>query len=170
MQAARPKLRIEAVVAKLARWLFAIVGVLMGGVVVLSLVRGVPLIDMAPLMRVLLTSAVPVALPVMFTVSMAVGSKERAKRGVLATRLSAAEDAAPMDGHDHDEPVGNHGRDSTRPRYRRRGPACRRTRLSGSQPGPNRPRVPRRGPDALKVALIRWRVPNAATAIAADRV
>jgi len=37
---------------------------------------------------------VPVALPVMFTVSMAVGSRELAKRGVLVTRLSAAEDAA----------------------------------------------------------------------------
>lgn len=97
VQAARPKLHIEAVVAKLVRWLFAIVGVLLGGVAVLSLIRGVPLIDMAPLMLVLLMSAVPVALPVMFTVSMAVGSKELAKRGVLVTRLSAAEDAATMD-------------------------------------------------------------------------
>jgi H+-transporting ATPase len=33
----------------------------------------------------------------MFTVSMAVGSKELAKRGVLVTRLSASEDAATMD-------------------------------------------------------------------------
>jgi H+-transporting ATPase len=48
-------------------------------------------------MLVLLMSAVPVALPVMFTVSMAVGAKELAKRGVLVTRLSAAEDAATMD-------------------------------------------------------------------------
>ena len=97
VQAARPKLHIEAVVAKLVRWLFAIVGVLLGGVVMLSLIRGVPLIEMAPLMLVLLMSAVPVALPVMFTVSMAIGSKELAKRGVLVTRLSAAEDAATMD-------------------------------------------------------------------------
>ena len=97
VQAARPKLHIEAVVAKLVRWLFAIVGVLLGGVVVLSLIRGVPLIEMAPLMLVLLMSAVPVALPVMFTVSMAVGSKELARCGVLVTRLSAAEDAATMD-------------------------------------------------------------------------
>jgi H+-transporting ATPase len=63
---------------------------------VLSLMRGSPLIEMVPLMLVLLMSAVPVALPVMFTVSMAVGSKELAKRGVLVTRLSAAEDAATM--------------------------------------------------------------------------
>ena len=33
----------------------------------------------------------------MFTVSMALGSKELAKRGLLVTRLSAAEDAATMD-------------------------------------------------------------------------
>ena len=97
VQEARPKLHIEAVVAKIVRWLFAIVGVLLGVVVVLSLIRGAPLIEMVPLMLVLLMSAVPIALPVMFTVSMAVGSSELAKRGVLVTRLSAAEDAATMD-------------------------------------------------------------------------
>jgi len=97
VQEARPKLHIEAVVAKVVRWLFVIVGALLGVVVVLSLIRGAPLIEMIPLMLVLLMSAVPVALPVMFTVSMALGSKELAKRGVLVTRLSAAEDAATMD-------------------------------------------------------------------------
>jgi plasma-membrane proton-efflux P-type ATPase len=97
VQRARPKLHIEAVVAKVVRWLFVIVSVLLGMVIVLSLLRNVALIEMIPLMLVLLMSAVPVALPVMFTVSMAVGSKELAKRGVLVTRLSAAEDAATMD-------------------------------------------------------------------------
>jgi len=97
VQEARPKLHIEAVVAKVVRWLFVILGALLGLVVILSLIRGTPLIEMIPLMLVLLMSAVPVALPVMFTVSMAVGSKELAKRGVLVTRLSAAEDAATMD-------------------------------------------------------------------------
>jgi len=97
VQEARPKLHIEAVVAKVVRWLFVIVGALLGVVILLSLVRGTPLMEMIPLMLVLLMSAVPVALPVMFTVSMAVGAKELAKRGVLVTRLSAAEDAATMD-------------------------------------------------------------------------
>jgi plasma-membrane proton-efflux P-type ATPase len=97
VQEARPKLHIEAVVAKVVRWLFVIVGALLAVVIVLSLIRHVPLLEMIPLMLVLLMSAVPVALPVMFTVSMAVGAKELAKRGVLVTRLSAAEDAATMD-------------------------------------------------------------------------
>lgn len=97
VQQARPKLHIEAVVTKVVRWLLVIVSALLAVVVVMSLVRGVSLVEMVPLMLVLLMSAVPVALPVMFTISMAVGSKELAKRGVLVTRLSAAEDAATMD-------------------------------------------------------------------------
>lgn len=97
VQEARPKLHIEAVVAKVVRWLFVIVGALLGLVIVLSLIRHVALLEMIPLMLVLLMSAVPVALPVMFTVSMAVGAKELVKRGVLVTRLSATEDAATMD-------------------------------------------------------------------------
>ena len=97
VQSARPALHIEAVVAGVVRWLFVIVGALLGVVIAVSLIRGAPLLEMVPLLLVLLMSAVPVALPVMFTVSMAVGSRELAKRGVLVTRLSAAEDAATMD-------------------------------------------------------------------------
>jgi H+-transporting ATPase len=97
VQEARPKLHIEAVVSKVVRWLFVIVGALLIIVIVLSLIRDTPLLEMVPLMLVLLMSAVPVALPVMFTVSMALGAKELAKRGVLVTRLSAAEDAATME-------------------------------------------------------------------------
>lgn len=97
VQKARPKLHLEAVVVKVVRWLFVIVGVLLGGVILLSLLRAVPLLEIVSLMLVLLMSAVPVALPVMFTVSMAIGAKELAKRGVLVTHLSAAEDAATMD-------------------------------------------------------------------------
>jgi plasma-membrane proton-efflux P-type ATPase len=97
VQQARPKLHIEAVVAKVVGWLFVIVGVLLGVVMVLSLLRNVPFLETASLMLVLLMSAVPVALPVMFTVTMAVGARELAKGGVLVTRLSAAEDAATMD-------------------------------------------------------------------------
>ncbi|MCX6538465.1 MAG: plasma-membrane proton-efflux P-type ATPase [Acidobacteria bacterium] len=97
VQQARPTLHIDAVMARVVRWLFLVVGALLGIVVVMSLVRGTPLLEMVPLMLILLMSAIPLSLPVMFTVSMAVGSKELAKRGVLVTRLSASEDAATMD-------------------------------------------------------------------------
>ena len=48
-------------------------------------------------MLVLLLGAVPVALSAMFTVSMALASKELVKQGVLVTRLNAPDDAASMD-------------------------------------------------------------------------
>jgi plasma-membrane proton-efflux P-type ATPase len=97
VQVARPALHIDEIVGKIVRWLFVVVGVLLAAVAALSTVRGVPLMEMLPLLLVLLMSAVPVALPVMFTVGMAVGARELARRGVLVTRLSASEDAATMD-------------------------------------------------------------------------
>lgn len=97
VQMARPKLHIEEVVAKVVRWLFMIVGVLVGIVAAMSSLRAMPITETLPLFLVLLMAAVPVALPVMFTVSMAIGAKELAKQGVLVTRLSAIEDAASMD-------------------------------------------------------------------------
>ena len=97
VQLARPKLHIEEVVSKVVSWLFIIVGSLLCVITVVGLYRGEQLIVIIPLMLVLLMSAIPVALPVMFTVSLAVGSGELAKRGVLVTRLSASEDAATMD-------------------------------------------------------------------------
>jgi H+-transporting ATPase len=97
VQKAQPKLHIEAVIAKVVLWLFLIVGLLLSVVVGLIWMHDLPFLQIAPLLLVLLMSAVPVALPVMFTVSMALGSKDLAKRGVLVTRLSAVEDAATMD-------------------------------------------------------------------------
>jgi H+-transporting ATPase len=98
VQEARPKLHIEAVVAKVVRWLFVIVGALVCVVVVLSLIRGSPLIEMVP------AHARPVD-------ERSAGRPPRHVHGqhgrrvkgigqawgVLVTRLSAAEDAATMD-------------------------------------------------------------------------
>ncbi len=94
---AHPKLHVEEVIARVVKWLFAIVGILVGVTVVAATVQGLPISEILLLSLVLLISAVPVALPVMFTVSMAVGSMELGRHGVLVTRLSAAEDAANMD-------------------------------------------------------------------------
>jgi H+-transporting ATPase len=97
VQVARPKLHMEEVVTKLVRWLLLIIGGLLALTLAVSLVRGVAILEILPLMLVLLLSAIPVALPVMYTVSMAVGARELAKQSVLVTRLSATEDAATID-------------------------------------------------------------------------
>jgi H+-transporting ATPase len=97
VESAHPKLHVEEVITRVVKWLFLIVGIMVSITVAVSLAEGFPIVDILPLSLVLLMSAVPVALPVMFTVSMAVGSIELARHGVLVTRLSAAEDAANMD-------------------------------------------------------------------------
>jgi H+-transporting ATPase len=66
-------------------------------VFVYAVLTGFPLAVLLPLAGVLLVASVPVAMPTMFTVNMALGSSALAKQGVLVTRLSASEDAATMD-------------------------------------------------------------------------
>ncbi|NLG26978.1 MAG: HAD-IC family P-type ATPase, partial [Chloroflexi bacterium] len=97
VQVARPRMHIEDVVARLVRALLVIVGVLLALAIVVAVARGERLVALLPLLLVLLMGAVPVALPVMFTVSMALGSKDLASKNVLVTRLTASEDAATMD-------------------------------------------------------------------------
>jgi H+-transporting ATPase len=97
VQFARPKLHMEEVVSKLVKSLLILIGGLLILTSGISILRGFSLLEILPLLLVLLMSAIPVALPVMFTVSMAVGARELARRNVLITRLSATEDAATMD-------------------------------------------------------------------------
>lgn len=97
VQLASPKLHIESVVQKIVQWLFVIISVMIGIVTFVTIYRGQALVEIIPLLLVMLMSAVPVALPVIFTVSLARGSTELAAHGVLVTRLSATEDAAVMD-------------------------------------------------------------------------
>jgi plasma-membrane proton-efflux P-type ATPase len=97
VQGAHPKLHVEAVISRIVRWLLIIVGALVAVTFVTALAQGLRVVEVLPIALVLLMSAVPVALPVMFTVSMAVGSMELGRRGVLITRLGAIEDAANMD-------------------------------------------------------------------------
>ena len=97
IQIAKPKLHIEAVTSNVVKWLLIMVSILVLAAVAFSLIRGISILDVLPIILVVLLSAIPVALPAMFTVTMALGSMELAKKGVIVTRLSAVEDAATMD-------------------------------------------------------------------------
>jgi len=79
LENAAPTLHVEEVITRVVKWLFLIVGVLVSVAVIASLIEGFSLLEILPLSLVLLMSAVPVALSVMFTVSIAVGSMELAR-------------------------------------------------------------------------------------------
>ncbi len=96
VQMAKPRLHMEEVVANVVKILFSIVLVFVGLTIAVSLMRGETIISMLPLALILLVTAVPVAMPAMFTVSMAKGSQQLAAKGILVSRLSATEDAATL--------------------------------------------------------------------------
>ena len=88
---------MEEVTVKVARQLAIIVFASLLIVFVYAVLTGFELAVLLPLAGVLLIASVPVAMPTMFTINMALGSAVLAKQGVLVTRLSATEDAATMD-------------------------------------------------------------------------
>jgi H+-transporting ATPase len=96
VQKAKPRLHMDDVVENVVKILFSIVLVFLAITITVSLLRGEAFLSSLPLLLILLISAVPIALPAMFTVSMARGSKQLAAKGVLVSRLSATEDAATM--------------------------------------------------------------------------
>ena len=97
LELAKPKLHMEETTVKVTQRLAVIVLASLLIVFVYALITGFPLAVLLPLAGVLLVASVPVAMPTMFTLNMALGSSALAKQGVLVTRLSASEDAALMD-------------------------------------------------------------------------
>ncbi len=97
LELAKPKLHMEEVTVKVARQLAIIVLASLLIVFVYAVLTGFDLAVLLPLAGVLLIASVPVAMPTMFTINMALGAAVLAKQGVLVTRLSASEDAATMD-------------------------------------------------------------------------
>jgi len=96
VQVAKPKLHMEEVTSKVVRWLVIIVSSFLSVALAFTALKGLDLIGVLPLAVVLMVSAIPVAFPTMFSISMALGSLDLMKKGILITRLSAIEDAATM--------------------------------------------------------------------------
>jgi len=94
---AKPKLHMEQTVKKVTINLARISMVAIAISSIYAYARGVPIGVFLPIVVVLLIAALPVAMPTMFTLNMALGASTLAKEGVLVTRLGASEDAAAMD-------------------------------------------------------------------------
>jgi H+-transporting ATPase len=89
--------RLEVLIVKVAGYLGAVVIILAVIAIATMIARGTPWSQMLPFGAMLLVTSVPVALPMMFTMSAALGARGLAQSGILVTRLSAIEDAASMD-------------------------------------------------------------------------
>ncbi len=81
----------------MVRNLAAFSGVVIAMLVAYTWYLQLPLADIVPLVLTAVLASIPVALPATFTLSAALGARALAARGVLATRLSAVEEAGTMD-------------------------------------------------------------------------
>ena len=97
VQIAHPNLQIEDIIARVVKGLFTIVLILSLVGIAVAVYRHIPFSEVLPLILVVLLSAVPVALPVMMTVSTALGARSLSREGVLVTRLTSSESASMVD-------------------------------------------------------------------------
>lgn len=97
VQAARPTDQSDVFVHKIVIYLLGFTGVLVVAVVLDAFVIQLPLSDVFLFALALLIAAIPVSLPVTFTVASAVGARKLAHNNVLAARLTAIKEAAGMD-------------------------------------------------------------------------
>jgi len=97
VQTAKSASHGEQTIQEIVKYLLILNAILVGAMVIYSLIQHLPLADVGPFILILLVASIPVALPATFTLATALGSQELARRGVLATRLSAIKEAASMD-------------------------------------------------------------------------
>jgi H+-transporting ATPase len=96
LKTSHPRLHSDGVVAKVAWAMIAVTVLVVVLAIIVAFIRSHTVVSVLPLLLMLLVSGVPVALPAMFTLTMALGALELHRKGVLVTRLNATEDAAGM--------------------------------------------------------------------------
>ena len=84
-------------VLKIGNYLIILAVTLVAVIVTVALFRHDPLLDTLEFALVLLVAAIPVAMPTVLSVTMAVGARLLAKKQVVVTRLAAIEELAGVD-------------------------------------------------------------------------
>ncbi|MEM4826734.1 MAG: plasma-membrane proton-efflux P-type ATPase [Desulfurococcaceae archaeon] len=97
IQIAKPRLLIEEITNSITKWLLFIDSFFIILVVVKLILVGLNVLDILPFTLTLLLASIPIALPAMTTITLALGSVELAKNGIIIRRLEAVEAASMMD-------------------------------------------------------------------------
>lgn len=87
----------QRAVLKIGDYLIGLASALVLSIVAVALFRHDPMIDTLEFALVLLVAAIPVAMPTVLSVTMAVGAKLLAKQQAIVTRLAAIEELAGVD-------------------------------------------------------------------------
>jgi len=87
----------QRAVLKIGNYLIALAAVLVSVIIVVALLRGDPLFTTVQFALVLTVAAIPVAMPTVLSVTMAVGARLLARKQAIVSRLVAIEELAGVD-------------------------------------------------------------------------
>jgi H+-transporting ATPase len=97
VQSAETRSHLQQAVVKIADYLIAIAGALAIVILAIALFRGDVLLEVLQFALVLTIAAVPVAMPAVMSVTMALGSRVLAAKQAIVTKLSSIEEVAGID-------------------------------------------------------------------------
>ncbi len=97
MQEAHTVSHFQRAVLKIGDYLIVLAVVLVAVIITVSLFRGDPVLTTLQFALVLTVAAIPVAMPTVLSVTMAVGARLLAKKEAIVTRLAAIEELAGVD-------------------------------------------------------------------------
>ncbi|MDM7938099.1 MAG: plasma-membrane proton-efflux P-type ATPase [Cyanobium sp. CZS 48M] len=97
VQAAHSVSHFQQAVLKIGNVLILLALALVSVIMAVALLRGDPLLTTVQFALVLTVAAIPVAMPTVLSVTMAVGARQLTKKGAIVTRLAAIEELAGVD-------------------------------------------------------------------------
>src|SRR3984885_4641596 len=97
VQGAQTVSHFQRAVLKIGNYLIILAVILVATIIAFALFRGDPILTTLQFALVLTVAAIPVAMPTVLSVTMAVGARLLAKKQAVVTRLAAIEELAGMD-------------------------------------------------------------------------
>ncbi len=97
VQGAKTTSHFQRAVLKIGNYLIILAVVLVAAIIAVAIIRGDPILTTLQFALVLTVAAIPVAMPTVLSVTMAVGARLLAKKKAIVTRLVAIEELAGVD-------------------------------------------------------------------------
>jgi H+-transporting ATPase len=94
---AKTKSHLQIAIMKMADYLLIIAVILAALIIGVAFARGDPMLDVLQFVLVLIVAAVPVAMPAVLSVTMALGAGKLAEKQAIVTKLSSIEEVAGID-------------------------------------------------------------------------
>src|SRR5271169_3468123 len=97
VQEAHTVSHFQRAVLKIGNYLIILAGVLVAGIITVAIFRGDPILTTLQFALVLTVAAIPVAMPTVLSVTMAVGARLLARKKAIVSKLVAIEELAGVD-------------------------------------------------------------------------